>query len=170
MFQSSHLLISTILITCLASCAQNKYLSEETQADVFATFTVQMPGNIPVDAHGNEIEEPRAKKYTVYLETSSAENTWIDAWIGNEHFTLESGIVENFPFNAGTKKSTDQKIMIARKQDNFLWQLKLHPAYDQKTAPEKVSGNVIILQGNKDGKKVTRQINKIIEIEALPAV
>ena len=169
MFQTPYLIISTLLITCFASCAQNNHLSDGPEAVSFATVTEQMPGNIPVDANGNDISAPRAKKYIVYLNSPSSGITWEDAWIGAKHYSLESEVIETFPFNAGTDKSTNEKILLTKKKDTRVWILKLHPAYDEKPAPNDVSGDEIILQGSKDGKKVTRQIKHIIEIEAIPA-
>lgn len=165
----SYLIISTFLITCFASCAQNKQLTGDAVEVSFATVTEQMPGNIPVDANGNEISAPREKKYIVYVESTSTGITWKDAWIGSKHYLLESEVIEDFPFNAGKRKFTNEIIFIDKKVDTHVWKLKLNPAYDEKAPPEKVFEDIIILQGNMESKKITRQINRIIEIEALPA-
>lgn len=170
MLQTHYLLFSTFLITCFASCAQTNYLADDGFRVSFATFTEQMPGNIPVDANGNDISAPFTKKYIVYLGSSSANIKWENAWIGREHYLLENEVIEVFPYNAGEKKSTGEKIFINKEKDMRVWKLKLHPAYDNMPVPEKESEDKIILQGSLNGKKIIRKIEKVVEIESIPAV
>lgn len=162
--------LGTSLIISMSSCVSTNGISNDPVKKIYATYTVQQPGNIPVDPDGNPLPLPRTVNYVVYVETSTGDVNWDEAWIDGGHYKVNAILLKEGPFDAGVNVSTGRKMIINPSKNNQLWQLELQRDYkDNNDSLNKLKGE-LILQGNFKGKKVIHKTSDLVEIEGFAAV
>ena len=165
MISIKYLLFYSLLSVSLLSCAQSKHLVK----NVYATYTVHLPGNIAVDRNGNSIS-PGDTLNTIYVETTTGQIRWTRARKNGKDYSVIKTLITESPFDAGTNKMTNEKIILHSTEGNKLWKLQLVPGEIFFIAPLKTLRGEIILQGMYHGKKITQKIFKQIEIVSIPSV
>jgi len=149
----------------LFACAQSKYAVK----NIYATYTVHLPGNIPIDKDGNAIST-RDTLNVIYIETTSEEIQWKMAWENDKTYPIITTLIATSTLDAGINKMTNEKMILRAAKGNKLWQLRLVPGEKNISAPSKILPGEIILQGIYRGKKITQKITKQIELIAIPSV
>jgi hypothetical protein len=165
MISIKYLLFYSLLSISLLSCAQSKHLVK----NVYATYTVHLPGNIAVDRNGNSIS-PGDTLNTIYVETTTEQIHWTRAWKDGKDYSVIQTLITKSPFDAGTDKTSNKKIILHPAKGNILWKLQLVPEVKLFPAPHKTLRGEIILEGMHHGKKITQKIFKQIEIVSVPSV
>lgn len=164
MKRAGTLLMYVFMMLHLLACAQTKNLIKKT----YATYSVHIPGNIPVDQNGNEIPV-RDTVFTVYVESTSADVNWSSAWFDGKSYTVIANLIDTSQVDAGTLMSNNQKLVIKKTLgSNTLWHIQLLLA--QKILPSPVTpvhGQIIIV-GKYHGKKILKKITSMMEIEGIP--
>ena len=165
MINIKYLLFYSLLCISLLSCAQSKHLVK----NVYATYTVHLPGNIAVDRNGNSISSGDTLN-TIYVETTTGQIHWTRAWKDGKDYSVIKTLITESSFDAGINKMTNEKIIMHSTGGNKLWKLQLVPGENFFLAPLKTLRGEIILQGMYHGKKITQKIFKQIEIVSIPSV
>ena len=165
MIHIKYLLFYSLLCISLLSCAQSRHLVK----NVYATCTVHLPGNIAVDRNGNSIS-PGDTLNIIYVETTTEKIHWTRAWKDGKDYSVIKTLITESPFDAGTNKMTNEKIILHSTKGNKLWKLQLVPGEKFFLAPLKTLPGEIILQGMYHGKKITQKIFKQTEIVSIPSV
>ena len=165
MINIKYLLFYSLLCISLLSCAQSKHLVK----NVYATYTVHLPGNIAVDRNGNSIS-PGDTLNTIYVETTTAQIHWTRAWKNGKDYSVIQTLITESPFDAGTDKMTNEKIILQLTGGNKLWKLQLVPEENLLLTPVKTLPGEIILQGIYHGTKMVQKIFKQTEIVSVPSV
>ena len=165
MINIKYLLFYSLLCISLLSCAQSKHLVK----NVYATYTVHLPGNIAVDRNGNSISSGDTLN-TIYVETTTGQIRWTRARKDGKDYSVIKTLITESPFDAGTNKMTNEKIILHSTEGNKLWKLQLVPEEKFFLTPIKTLQGEIILQGMYHGKKITQKIFKQIEIVSIPSV
>ena len=145
----------------LLSCAQVHKISQKT----IGTYTVQMPGNIAVDAAGNELT-PLKINAVIYMETTSKDLTLQTALLGNLDYEVTLQQINTLPFLAGTNFKTNEKILVNAAKNNFLWRIELAPFPIKKNALNHV--DTILLKGMYEGKSFEQKITNWVELASIP--
>ncbi|MEP6928064.1 MAG: hypothetical protein ABI834_10525 [Ginsengibacter sp.] len=165
MINIKYLLFYSFMCVSLLSCAQSKHLIK----NIYATYSVHLPGNVAVDRNGNSISLTDTLSI-IYIETASEKIHWFHAWKGAKDYSIITTLITELPFNAGTNKMTNEKIILRSTKGNKLWKLQLVPGEKFFMAPLKILQGEIILQGIYHGKKITQKIFKQIELVSIPSV
>ena len=147
----------------IISCSQTKYGIKK----IYAFSAERLPGNIPVDAQGNSLYKGPDTLNTIYIETSGKDIQWNSAWKNGKMYSINAMLIIGLPYEAGIKKSNNQKVLISAAPGSKLWQLELVPAEGKKKSPVKARPGEIILEGIYKGKKIIQKIDKQVEL-ALP--
>jgi hypothetical protein len=161
-----NIIIASLFLISLNSCAQQKYGIRK--ADAF--FSEHLPGNIRVDREGNSLYHGPAIVNTIYIETKGSPVKWIVAWKGGQSFSVVTTEIKERPFEAGTEKETNEKILLKPAPGNKLWQLVLVKDETSSKVPSKIKSARIILQGKWGGKKIYQKIDRQVELAAVPSV
>ena len=159
-----YLLLYSLLCISLLSCAQSKHLVK----NIYATYTVHLPGNIAVDKNGNSIS-PGDTLNIIYVATTGQIH-WTRAWKDGKDYSVIKTLITESPFDAGTNKMTNEKIILHSTEGNKLWKLQLVPVENFFLAPLKTLPGEIILQGTYHGIKITQKIIRQTEIVSVPSV
>ncbi len=152
-----------LLGVSLLSCAQ----SNQVVKNVYATYRVHLPGNIAVDANGNSLT-PADTINIIYVE-STGDIDWLHAWKNGKQYSVVKTLVTELPFDAGTDKNTNEKIMLHPAEGNKLWKLQLVSEDKNIDRPAKPSQGEILLEGIFNGKKIRKGITKQTEITSIPS-
>ena len=104
------------------SCAQVHHISQKA----IGTYTVQMPGNIAVDAAGNDLT-PRKIIAVIYMETSSKDLIVKNAQLDTSEYSVTQQQVNTLPYMAGINFKSNEKIIVNADKNNFLWRIELAP-------------------------------------------
>ena len=143
------------------SCAQVHNITHKN----FGTYTVQVPGNIAVDAAGNELT-PRKINAVIYMETSSKALEIKKALVENAAYDITQELVSKLPFLAGINYKSNEKVLVNVAQNNFLWRIEVAPFPMKKTSENQV--DTITLKGFYQGKSFEQKIENWIELAAVP--
>jgi hypothetical protein len=160
-----YLLFYSFLCTGLLACAQSKYGVK----NLYATYTVHMPGNVSIDKDGNTIAT-RDTLNVIYVETSSEEIHWKAAWKNGKNYSIITALITTSTLEAGIKKMTNKKMILQASKGNKLWELRLIPEEKKIESPFKILPGEIILQGMYLGKKFTQKIVQQTELNSIPSV
>lgn len=160
-----YFLIYTFLSISLLACAQSKNAIK----NAYGVYEVHLPGNIAVDKNGNEIASTDTINF-IYLETSSQEIKWNAAWKNDKSYSIISTLIIADAFDAGTKKATNEKMLLHAAKGNKIWQLRLMPLDKNTSPPEDILPGEIIIQGSYNGKKIIQKVTKLAEVNSIPSV
>lgn len=160
-----YFLFYSFLCTGLLACAQSKYGVK----NLYATYTVHLPGNVAVDKDGNTIAT-RDTLNVIYIETSSEEIQWKAAWKDDKNYSIITTLITTSTLDAGIKKMTNKKMILQASKGNKLWELRLIPDGGKLATPSKILPGEIILQGIYRGKKFTQKIGQQTELNSIPSV
>ena len=154
---------------CLASvgllaCAQTKYPVKK----IFATYHEVLPGNIAVDASGNEVDSRDTVNY-VYVETQSNNIKWTNAWKDNKSYSVIATLVEGDALDVGTNKATGRDIIVTATPGNKLWSLRLLPSEVNLPSPKKIACCQILLRGSYKSKEIFETVSDIVEVARAPS-
>lgn len=137
----------------------------------YAFYTVQLPGNIAVNANGVEEPVKTDTAFFIYLETASTLIKWDTAWMNERCFLMTTqNITKQKTVSAGTVKNTGKKVIITAAKNNVIWQLYLQPLDLQKRAPKKTVRNKILLKGKYRGKDIYQKVDQPEQLETMPSV
>ncbi|HEY6062895.1 MAG TPA: hypothetical protein VIV35_04770 [Chitinophagaceae bacterium] len=145
--------------------AQTKYGIK----NIYAYYTEHLPGIIPVDKDGNSLYKGPDTLNTVYIEANSNPVQWKQAWKNGKVYSINTTLITTIPFEAGTKKMNDEKILLTVAKGCQLWQLTLVPAKMKPGLPKKLKPGEIMLQGNYAGKTISQKITGQTELLSLPS-
>lgn len=159
---SKFILFYWLLCFCFCSCAQTK----KAITNIYATYTVRMPGNIAVDEKGNTLSKADTL-ITVYVD-GKEEIKWEQAWQNEKEYSIITNLLPSST-EVGTQPD-NEKLTIQANKGNKLWQLRLIPKENNSLPPVTLIHNQILLIGEYNGKKITRIISKQIELLAIPSV
>ena len=143
------------------SCAQVHHISQKA----IGTYTVQMPGNIAVDAAGNELT-PRKIIAVIYMETSSKDLIVKNAQLDTSEYSVTQQQVNTLPYMAGINFKSNEKIIVNADKNNFLWRIELAPFPMKKNATNQV--DTILLKGIYEGKSFEQKITNWVELAGIP--
>jgi hypothetical protein len=146
------------------SFAQSKQLIK----NVYATYSVHLPGNVAVDENGNAIEA-RDTVYVIYIE-SAAKINWTTAWRNHQNYELVTHMIKSDSFEAGVDKANNEKLILKTSKANKLWELRLVPSENKMEPSTPVLHGEILIQGNYKEKNMLKKISKQIELIATPSV
>ena len=155
------LLLYVLLCVQFFSCAQVHHISQKT----IATYTVHIPGNIAVDASGNELNA-RNIIAVIYLETSSKNLNVVKALLNKSEYTVTQQLVNSQPYIAGINFKTNEKVMVQPDKNNFLWRIEIAPISLKTNSEYQI--DTIILKGKYQGKVFEQKITDWIELSELP--
>jgi hypothetical protein len=159
----------TLLFCCLflCSCAQQKKIIKQ----VYAFYNEKVPGIIQTDENGNPLPVKIDTVIVVYIETTSKVIFWDSAWNNTKQFKIISQIIETKSYEAGFKKGTTEKVVIAVDPEHFLYQLYLQPInINLRLKPVTAEINELILKGTYKTKTILQKTGKLIELEENPSV
>ncbi len=156
------LLFYSLLSISLLSCAQSKYGIK----NIYATYRIHLPGNIAVDENGDSLTPPDTVNI-VYIEAAS-DIVWSEAWKNGKQYSIIKTLITESPFDAGTNKFTNEKIMLHSTPGNKLWMLQLVATEKNVEVPQGVVPGEILLEGSFNGRKIKRKIMKQTEINSIP--
>lgn len=160
-----YFLFYSFLCTGLLACAQSKYGVK----NLYATYTVHLPGNVAVDKDGNTIAT-RDTLNVIYIETSSDEIQWKRAWKDEKTYSILITLITTSSLDVGVNKITNEKMILRAAEGNKLWELRLIPDEKKFAAPSKILPGEIILEGIYRGKKFTQKIGQQTELNSIPSV
>lgn len=155
------ILLYFFVLVHLISCAQVHNISQKT----LGTYTVQVPGNIAVDASGNELS-PRKINAVIYIETSSKDLDVKNALASNSEYAVTQQLVNTTPFMAGINFKSNEKVLVNVAHNNFLWRIELAPFPLKKDADNQV--DTITLKGIYQGKSFEQRITDWVELAGIP--
>lgn len=135
---------------------------------MYATYQVHLPGNIAVDQNGNSLTQ--ADTISIIYVESAVDIDWLQAWEKGRSYSIIKTLITESPFDAGTDKNTNEKIMLGSTGENKLWKLQLIPEDKGIDVPAKTSQGEILLDGIFNGKKIRKKITKQTEITSIPSV
>jgi len=160
-----YFLFYSFLCSGLLACAQSKYGVK----NLYATYTIHLPGNIAVDKDGNAVST-RDTLNVIYIETSSDEIHWQMAWKDDKTYSILTTLITTSTLDAGIKKMTNKKMILQASKGNKLWELRLIPEEKKFATPTKILPGEIILEGIYRGKKFTQKIGHQTELNSIPSV
>jgi hypothetical protein len=163
MFRSKYTIFYVLACCCFCACAQTK---NTMITNIYATYTVRMPGNIVVDEKGNSLSKIDTI-ITVYVDAKE-EIKWKSAWRNGRSYSIITAPLSS-PMDAGVQ-TDNEKLIIHANKGNKLWELRLIPEENNSLPPVAIDQNQILLQGEYNGKKITQVISRQIEIQAIPSV
>ncbi|HVZ95275.1 MAG TPA: hypothetical protein VG847_00265 [Chitinophagaceae bacterium] len=147
----------------LCSCAQSKNGIKKA----YATYTIRIPGNIPVDRNGNEIPL-RDTVWMIYVETTSQEISWSKAWMDGRTYSVIPTLIDSDHVEAGTLQRNNEKMRIRTSGTGRLWRLQLISAEKPEPVPVRVGRGEMLISGKYKNRKILQRIKSITELVALP--
>ena len=148
MIQLKYILFYSLLSTCFFACAQSKY----SITNIHAFYKVHLPGNIAVSENGIEIPS-RDTVNLIYLESNSKDIQWRNAWKNGKTFIILPTVIDANSYDVGTKKATDENMVIHTTNGNKLWQLQLIASDTAIPPPVNILQNELLLDGVCQGKR-----------------
>ena len=164
MIRLKYLLFYSFLSTGFLACAQSKYSIK----NIYAVYKVHLPGNIALNENGNEIPA-RDTVNLIYIESPAKDIHWNNAWKNGKTFSILPTLIDSNSYNIGTKKMTNDNMIIHSSNGNKLWQLQLITSDEIIPQPEKLSQGEILLEGIYQGKKILQKIEKQVELNSIPS-
>jgi hypothetical protein len=159
---SKYILFYSLLCFCFCSCAQTR----KAIINIYATYTVRMPGNMAVDEKGNYLSKADTL-ITVYVDAKE-EIKWEKAWRNEKEYSI---ITQLLPSSTEVGVQPDnEKLIIQANKGNKLWQLRLIPGENKSLPPVTLIHNQILLIGEYNGKKITQIISEQTELVRIPSV
>jgi hypothetical protein len=155
-----------LFILALSSCAQSKYGIKK----IIAFYAIPRPGNIPVDEKGNEIYKAPDTVHVIYIEMSSKNISWQQAWLNNKNYGLSAVLIQTTPMEAGINSITKKRILLQPSIGNSLWQIQLVPAEKIVQAPQNIKTGEILLMGQYGNKIIFQKINSEVKLLLHPSV
>ena len=143
------------------SCAQVHHLSQKA----IGTYTVQMPGNIAVDAAGNELT-PRKIIAVIYMETSSKDLIIKNAQLDTSEYSVTQQQVNTLPYMAGINFKSNEKVEVNADKNNFLWRIELAPFPIKNDGKSQL--DTITLKGTYQGKSFEQKVANWVELAGIP--
>lgn len=125
-----------------------------------------MPGNIAVDANGNEISYRDTINF-IYIETSTDRIQWEMAWKNNKTYAIIPTLIKINPFIAGTNKITNETVKINIENGDKLWELRLVSSEKKVRNPVKMLPGEIVVQGTYNNTKFLQKISKQVELSSI---
>ena len=159
---SKYVLFYLLLCLCFCSCAQTK----KAITNIYATYTVRMPGNMAVDEKGNYLSKADTL-LTVYVDAKE-EIKWEKAWQNEKEYSIIAHLLPS-KIEAGTRPD-NQKLIIQADNGNKLWQLRLIPIENKPSPHDTLKHGQILLMGEYNGRKITQIISNQTELVAIPSV
>src|SRR6185312_7264778 len=80
----------TLLSIGLMACAQSKNAIK----NAYGIYEVHLPGNVAVDKNGHEIASRDTINF-IYIETSSNEIKWDEAWKNNKAYSIIATLINS---------------------------------------------------------------------------
>ena len=164
MIRLKYFLFYSLLGTGFLSCAQSKYSIK----NIYSVYKVHLPGNIAVDENGNEIPS-RDTINLIYLESPTQNIHWTNAWKNGKTFSILPALIDSNSYDIGTKKMTNENMIIHSSGGNKLWQLQLIASDETMPQPEKLLRDEILLEGIYQGKKILQKVEKQVELNSIPS-
>jgi hypothetical protein len=164
MIRFKYFIFYSFLGTGLLACAQSKYSIK----NIYAIYKVHLPGNIAVNENGNEISA-RDTVNLIYIESTAQDIHWNNAWKNGKTFTILPTLIDSNSYDIGTKKMTNENMIIHSSRGNKLWQLQLIVSDEAIKQPEKLLQDEILLEGMYQGKKIFQKIEKQVELNSIPS-
>jgi hypothetical protein len=158
--------IIVLLPVSLVACAQSKTVIKK----VHSFYTERMPGNIRADQNGEPLEMKPDTAFIVYVELSSKLITWDSAWKNDRVYLIIAQLISPTPFDAGTTKMDNRKIIIAPAKGNYLWQLYLQPLKELRTAPQTLKESEILLKGKFKRRSILQKAENPVALQTIPSV
>ncbi len=147
----------------LFACAQSKSVIK----NACATYTIHIPGNIPVDRNGNEIPL-RDTVLIIYIETTSPDITWNRAWLNGKTYSVIPTLIDSNYVEAGIKQINNEKLVIKSSGNDKLWRLQLIPAEKFEFAPAEIQRGELLISGTYKNRKILQRINSMTELTGIP--
>ena len=164
MIRLKYFLFYSFLATGVFACAQSKYSIK----NIYAFYKVHLPGNIAVTEHGDEI--PRRDTINlVYIESPSNDIHWKNAWKNGKTFTILPTLIDSGSYDVGTKKTTNENMLVRATRGNKLWQLRLITSDETIAPPENILQDEILLEGVYHGNKILKTIKIAVELNSIPS-
>ena len=164
MISIKNLLLSSFLCLGIFTYAQSKHIIQ----NIVATYSVHLPGNIPVDRTGKSMLR-QDTVYVIYIETASKEIRWSMAFHNDKSYSIITTLIDKY-INVGTIKSSGENMILRAKSGNKLWQLQLVPGEKKLPDHTHLFRGEILLQGIYHGKKITQKFYKQTELISIPSV
>jgi hypothetical protein len=164
MMNFKYVTVQILLAVSLMACAQSKHPVKNIEA----VYSVHLPGTIAIDPNGNE-HAPRDTVNIIYIETLPGNIQWHRAWVNNKTYSILPTLINTASFNAGTKKNTNETLILHATQGNKLWQLRFVPEESAIEEPKDISPGEILVEGLYNGKKIFEKISKRTEINSIPS-
>ncbi|MEO6869558.1 MAG: hypothetical protein ABI784_02215 [Ginsengibacter sp.] len=155
------ILFYSFVMAHLISCAQVHNIAQKT----LATYTVQMPGNVAVDASGNELTQGKIIA-VIYIETTSKDLDIQNALAGKSKYALTQQLVNKSPYIAGINFKNNEKVIVDVAKKNFLWKIELAPFPVKKDNINQL--DTILLKGTYQGKSFEEKITNWVELAGIP--
>lgn len=164
MIRLKYFLFYSFLSTGFFACAQSKYSIK----NIYAFYKVHLPGNIAVTEHGDEIPSKDTVNL-IYFESPYKDIRWINAWKNGKTFTILPTLIDSGSYDIGTRKTTNENIIIHATVGNKLWQLQLIISDGTIPPPLKILQDEILLEGTYHGKKIFRMVKNPVELNSMPS-
>jgi len=147
------------------ACAQSKNAIK----NAYGIYEVHLPGNVAVDKNGHEIASRDTINF-IYIETSSNEIKWDEAWKNNKAYSIIATLINSDSIDAGTTKETNKRIFLHAAKGNKIWQLRLIQSDKDSSPPVNISQDEILIRGSYNGKKIIQKVTKLTEVNSIPSV
>ncbi len=164
MIRLKYFLFYSFLSTGFFACAQSKYSIK----NIYAFYKVHLPGNIAVTEQGDEIPS-RDTVNLVYIESPSNDIHWKNAWKNGKTFTILPTLIDSGSYDVGTKKTTNENMLVHATRGNKLWQLQLITSDETIAPPEKILQDEILLEGDYHGNQILKTIKNPVELNSIPS-
>src|SRR6185312_2650653 len=105
----------------------------------------------------------------VYIESSSKEMYWKNAWKNGKTFTILSTLIDSGSYDIGTKKTTNENMIIHSTAGSKLRQLQLITSDETIPPPEMTLQDEILLEGVYHGKRILQKVKNAIELNSMPS-
>ena len=155
------LVMLIMLASQLIACAQQKPIIRDARAFFFE----RTPGNVPVDPRTGEAIVRRDTIITVYVETTATDIRWDTARHNGEVWLIDAWLVNASQWEAGTTRA-NEKIILKPAAGHVLWRLNL------KRPDAASAGGLgdIFLEATYEGRRITRKISSMVELNGIPSV
>ncbi len=164
MIQWKYFLFYSLLSIGFCACAQSKYSIK----NIHAFYKVHLPGNIAVTENGNEIPS-RDTVNLIYLESPSKDMHWINAWKNGKTFKILPTLIDSSSYDIGTKKTTNENMLIHASAGNKLWRLQLIALEEAIPQPTNVQQDEILLESIYHGKRILQKVENPVELNSIPS-
>ena len=164
MIPLKYFLFYSFLSTGFIACSQSKYSIK----NIYAVYKVHLPGNIAINENGNEIPS-RDTVNLIFIESHGKDMHWSNAWKNGKSFSILPTLIDSGTYNIGTKKMTNENMIIHSSSGNKLWQLQLIATDQTIPQPEKLSRDEILLEGIYQRKTILQKVKTQIELNSIPS-